>query len=96
MIYALQGHKMTIVERFHKTGLNTMDDDMVISDPVALTHPWAITLHLTRSFNQTADEADYCLPAFDRSVDRSGKEGLDLTPPPQPGIGTRQPLQERH
>ncbi len=87
ILYGVQGHKLTVTERFHKTGPDTLQIDTVVTDPVVFTTPWTYTFTYKRNRKQTLTEQNYCVAALDREVDKNGKEIFDLTPPPDPREG---------
>ena len=82
ILYGVAGHKLTVKERIRKTGPDTLEIDTTVTDPVVFTQPWVYTLHFQRNTTRTFDETSYCIAALDRSVNKDGKEGFDLTPPP--------------
>jgi hypothetical protein len=83
-LYGVQGHKMHVVERIHKTAAATLQIDTVVYDPVVFKTPWTYTFTYHRAPTHTLTEQNYCTAALDREVDKDGKEIFDLTPPPDP------------
>jgi hypothetical protein len=84
VLYGVQGHKLHVVERMHKTGPDALQIDTVVYDPAVFKTPWTYTFTYKRSHKQTLTEQNYCVGALDREVDKNGKETFDLTPPPDP------------
>ena len=84
ILYGVKGHKMTVSERFRKTGPDTMEVVMTVTDPVVFTKPWVFTSNYKRDVTKTLAETNYCVAALDREVDKNGKEIFNLTPPPDP------------
>ena len=84
ILYGVQGHKLKVVERFRKTGPDTLEVVTTVSDPVVFTQPWVYTIDYKRTYAKTTTEQNYCVAALDREIDRTGKETFDLTPPPDP------------
>jgi len=73
--------KMRILERFHLTDPNTLAIETTITDPEALTAPYAMrTLTLAR--HRTWTIAEYICEENNRNfVDEKGKAGLNLANP---------------
>ena len=82
ILYGVQGHKLQVTERFHKTGPDALQVDTVVTDPVVFSTPWTYTFTYKRNPRQVLTEQNYCIAALDREVDKNGKEIFDLTPPP--------------
>jgi hypothetical protein len=80
-LYGVQGHKMTVTERFHKTGPDMLQVDTTVNDPVVFATPWKYTTTFRRNIKHQITEQNYCVGALDREVDKNGKEIFDLTPP---------------
>ena len=83
-LYGVEGYKMTVVERVHKTGPDTLQIDTVVTDPVVFKTPWTYTFTYRRNDAQVLTEQNYCTAALDREVDKDGNQIFDLTPPPDP------------
>ena len=83
-LYGVEGYKMTVVERVHKTGPDTLQIDTVVTDPVVFKTPWTYTITYRRNDAQVLTEQNYCTAALDREVDKDGNQIFDLTPPPDP------------
>ena len=83
-LYGVQGHAMTVVERFRKTGPDVLEVVTTVNDPVVFTTPWVYTTNYRRNPAGVVNEANYCVAAMDREVNKDGIEGFDLTPPPDP------------
>jgi len=86
-IYGIKGHKMTITERFRKTAPDMLEVQTTVNDPVVFTTPWKYTTTYKRAPEKVIDEWVYCIPAFYRGVEKDGKAGFDLTPPPDQSGG---------
>ena len=84
ILYGVAGKKLKVNERIYKTGPDTMEILTTVMDRVVFTKPWVYTLHFQRDMNRNLSEQNYCVAALDREVDKNGKEGFDLTPPPDP------------
>lgn len=84
ILYGVQGRKLTVVERFRKTGPDVLQVVTTVSDPAVFTTPWVYTTNYRRTQARTITEWSYCVAAFDREVGQDGKEMFDLTPPPDP------------
>ena len=82
-LYGVKGHKLKVNERIYKTGPDTLEVLTTVMDPVVFTKPWIYTAHFRRDMNGNFTEQKYCIRALDREVDKNGKEGFDLTPPPE-------------
>jgi hypothetical protein len=80
-LYGVEGNKMTVTERFHKTGPDNLQIDTTVNDPVVFTTPWKYTTTFRRNLTHQINEQNYCVAALDREVDKNGKEIFDLTPP---------------
>ncbi len=80
----MEGHKLTVDERIHKTGPDTLQIETTVSDPVVFTKPWVYLNTFKRNPKKTLSDINYCVHAFDREVNKDGVEGFDLTPPPDP------------
>ncbi len=83
-LYGVEGHRMTVVERVHKTGPDAMQIDTVVTDPAVFKTPWIYTFTYKRNDKQVLTEQNYCTAALDREVDKNGNQIFDLTPPPDP------------
>jgi len=89
--YGFRGVHMHITERIRQTEPDKIEIQTTVEDPKVLAKPWTTAKTYTRHRDQTMD-FNYCIPALDRSVDRTtGKQGFDLTPPPEEGIGVNPP-----
>lgn len=86
-LYGVQGHAMTVTERFRKTGPDVLQVVTVVNDPVVFTTPWTYTTNYKRTYARTITEQNYCVAALDREVNKDGVEIFDLTPPPDPLAG---------
>ena len=84
VLYGVQGHKLHVLERVHKTGPDALQIDTVVEDPVVFKTPWTYSFTYKRSKTQTLTEQNYCTAALDREVDKNGVEIFNLTPPPDP------------
>ena len=84
ILYGVKGHKLKVNERIRKTGPDTLEIVTTVMDPVVFTKPWVYTTNFKRTVGKGLDELAYCVAALDREVDKTGKEGFDLTPPPDP------------
>jgi hypothetical protein len=82
-LYGVQGHYMTVDEKFTKIGPDLLQVETVVNDPVVFTTPWTYATVYKRDLTKTMTENNYCVAALDRQVDKSGKEVFDLTPPGQ-------------
>jgi len=90
LVYGLKGTALHVVERFHQSGPDQLQIDTRVTDPRALASPWTYSTVYLRHRDQVIGES-YCVSSLDRSVDpRTGKEGFNLTPPPQEGVGVPQ------
>jgi len=84
ILYGVQGHAMTVTERFRKTGPDVLEVKTTVEDPVVFTTPWSFTTNYKRRMGGAITENNYCVAALDRSVNLQGVEVMDLTPPPDP------------
>jgi hypothetical protein len=72
--------KMRILEKFRLVDPNTMSIETTVTDPEALTAPYVTNRFLKRHRSWTI--AEYICEQNNRNfVDRSGKAGINLTPP---------------
>jgi len=72
--------KMRILEKFRLVDPNTMSIETTITDPEALTAPYVTSRFLKRHRSWTI--AEYICEQNNRNfVDKSGKAGINLTPP---------------
>jgi hypothetical protein len=83
-LYGVQGHSMTVTERFRKTEPDVLEVVTTVNDPVVFTTPWVYTTRYKRTTARTITENNYCVAALDRQVDKNGVEIFDLTPPNVP------------
>lgn len=89
-IYGVKAHKMTITERFRKTGPDTLNVVMTVNDPVVFITPWVLNTTYKRAPGRAIDEWSYCVAAFYRGVNPDGSAGFNLTPPAEePKAGGR-------
>lgn len=87
ILYGVQGHQLTVVERFRKTASDVLEVVTTVSDPEVFTTPWVYATNYKRTVGGAVSEQNYCVAAFDREVDKFGNETFDLTPPPDPRRG---------
>ncbi|MGC3981722.1 MAG: hypothetical protein QM808_10705 [Steroidobacteraceae bacterium] len=92
LLYALKGTQMHVSERMHLLAPDRLEITTTVEDPKALATPWTYTWTYKKNPNRYVVD-NYCVAAFDRSVDpRTGEQGFDLTPPPEEGIGVPQAI----
>ncbi len=84
ILYGVQGHAMTVTERFRKTEPDVLEVKTTVMDPVVFATPWSFTTNYKRQLGGAITENNYCVAALDRSVNQDGVETMDLTPPPDP------------
>jgi len=93
LVYALKVGKPHIVERMTLLAPDTLQIDTIVTDPVALIKPWRYQMTFTRDTKGGLIDSIYCIAAYDRDVDpTTGKQGFDLTPPPEEGVGVPQSI----
>ena len=86
-VYGIRRHAMHVVERFRKTGPDALEVVTTVEDPAVFTTPWVYTTNYRRRFDKALDELNYCTAGLYRGMTKDGKEGFDLTPPPDESGG---------
>ncbi|HTV77625.1 MAG TPA: hypothetical protein VMF03_05165 [Steroidobacteraceae bacterium] len=71
-------HQAQVTERIHQVDANTLENHVVIHDPVRLTHDWEFTRRYVRTANDWPDDPELCGGPDDRNPVINGRVTVKL------------------